>query len=163
MKFRYHKFYFLPTNLLAYLFKAYCTSFYGLNLWFEETPKVRDMKKLEIAYHKAIKRVANMHVWQSNHEACEVVGTNIFKHMMSKRFINYYYTVINSKCRMIGKFKYFLMLNSQLYKSVKNRMHRMYAVSPMLNNDKSALISRIYFVERNEPRSNYVYESQPTQ
>ena len=101
----YQKFNFLPENILSFLFKTYCSSFYGLNLWFEELAKVGCVKKLEIAYHKAVKRVAKMDVWQSNHEACEKIGVSTFKHFLSIRLIKYYFSVLNAKCQSIKNVK----------------------------------------------------------
>ena len=154
----FQKFYFLPENILSFLFKTYCNSFYGLNLWFEEQVKVGCFKKLEIAYHKAVKRVAKMDVWQSNHEACEKVGVNIFKHFFSVRLIKYYFSVINARCQSMKNLKYYMMLKSHLHENLTKRISHIYDVNCIFSNDKQALLARIFFVERNEPRSNYVYE-----
>ena len=50
------------------------------------------------------------------------------------------------------------MLNSKLYGTISNRMSNMYGIINFIGNDKAALNARIFFVERNEPRSTYVYQ-----
>ena len=154
----YQKFHFLPRYLLSFLFKTYATSFYGLNIWFEEIIKNKDVRKVEVAYHKAVKKIAGLNVWNSNHLACELVGVNIFRHLLSRRLLNFYFSAINTKCRMINNLKYHFMLTSKLYSTLKLYFRSLYDVDCLLGNDRSALIARIYFVERNEPRSNHVYE-----
>ena len=57
----FHKFKFLPSNILLYLFKIYTNSFYGINMWFEKNIKAGGLKKISIECHKAIKRLAGMH------------------------------------------------------------------------------------------------------
>ena len=37
------------------------------------------MNKISVAYHKAIKKILNMNVWDSNHLACEILGAWISK------------------------------------------------------------------------------------
>ena len=154
----YQKFNFLPTNILSYLFKTYCTSFYGINTWFGGSARVSDMNKVEVAYHKAVKKVARMDIWQSNHEACEKIGVNVFKHLLSRRLLRFYANVVNSSCKLIRRMNLYLMLNSKLYGTISNRMSNMYGIINFIGNDKAALNARIFFVERNEPRSTYVYQ-----
>ena len=50
------------------------------------------------------------------------------------------------------------MFSSYLYMSLKNRFRDIYQLNGILGNDRDALISRVFFVQRNEPRSNYIYE-----
>ena len=109
-------------------------------------------------YHKAIKKVEGLEVWRNNHDACERMGIVIFKHFFTKRMLNFYFSVISSKCKMVQKLKYHFMLSSQLYKFLKHRFQNMHEVNELLGNDKNALIARVSFVQRNEPRSNYVYD-----
>ena len=144
-------------KVLSFLFKSYCTSFYGLNLWFEEQVKVGYVKKLEIAYHKAIKRVVKMNVWESNHVACEKLGINIFKHLLSIRLIKYYFSIINARSKALNNIKYYMMLNSNFYMNLRKRFSDMYDIDCIVDNDKNALMARINFTERHEPRSNYLY------
>ena len=154
----FQKFNFLPANILIYLFKTYCTSFFGINIWFEEDIKRKDVRKIEVAYHKAIKRMVGMKPWESNHTACEKAGLMVFKHLLSERLLNFYRGIFDTKCNFFMKMKYYFTSSSQLYNNIKNRFQRLYAIGDIIYNDKMALRSRILFVQRTEPRSNHVYE-----
>ena len=58
-------------------------SFYWINTWFDQKIKPGDLKKISTGYHKAIKRLAGMRVWDSNHAPCEKIGFNIFEHLLN--------------------------------------------------------------------------------
>ena len=117
-----------------------------------------DLKKLEICYHKAVKRIAGMQTWQSNHEACKRTQLNIFKHLISKRLAQLYFLLINSSAKLIRNLRYYFLFNSNIYDYIKNRFQCFYDVDNFLFNDKDALFARINYVENNEPRSNYEVE-----
>ena len=140
------------------MFKTYTSSFYGINLWFDEVVKTKDVRKVEVGYHRAIKKVAGMNEWNSNHDACEMTGNLIFKHMLSKRMLNFYFSVIGSKCKLVTNLRYYFLLESALYNTVKCRFMLIYNVNDIIENDRAALMSRIYYVQRTEPRSHHVYE-----
>ena len=154
----YQKFNFLPSGVLSFLFKTYTSSFYGINLWFDQNLTSNYTKKLEIAYHKAIKKILKLEMWRSNHNACEQMGVYIFKHLLSKRLVNFYFSASNSNCKMFIRLKYHFMLSSRLYEALKHRFQQLYLVNDIIGNDKNALLSRISFIQRHEPRSTYVYE-----
>ena len=122
----YQKFNFLPLNILVYLFKTYCTSFFGINTWFEEKIKVNDLNKIEVAYHKAIKKIVNMRNWESNHTACEKAGLMLFKHLLSERLLNFYHGIYDTKCKFFLKIKYYFIFSSHLYFNVKKRFESLY-------------------------------------
>ena len=103
-----------------------------------------------------------MHVWESNHAACEKIDVNIFKHLLNKRLLKFYFNLINSRCTAIQNLRYYFMLNSFLYLRVSMIFENSYNVSGLCRNDKMALLSRVDFVERNEPRSNHIYDPSGT-
>ena len=150
----YQRFNFLTTEVLSFLFKTYTTSFYGINLWFEHKIQPSHIKRLEVAYHKAIKKILGMEVWNSNHDACELMNIDLFKHFLTKRMTKFYFSAISSKCRMFQKLRYHFMFSSQLYKVLKNRFHTMYQIDNLFSNDRDALIARMSFVRMRKPRSN---------
>ena len=97
----YSNSYKMSFSALKHLFKTYTNSFYGLELWYDSYFH-RDIHKLEVTYHKAVKRIAHLNVWHSNHEACEIVDVPNFKHLFSKRiicFICFSHSLINSIVR----------------------------------------------------------------
>ena len=154
----FQKFNFLNSEVLSFLFKTYTTSFYGINLWFEHKIQPSHIRNLEVAYHKAIKKIVGIEVWRSNHEACDLMGIDLFKHFLSKRMAKFYFSAISSECKMFRMLRYHFMFSSQLYKILKERFNAYYQIENVIGNDKDALIARISFVQMREPRSNYVYE-----
>ena len=68
----YYKFHYMENSVLQYLFKTFTSSFYGAELWYGSSC-YRTIEKIAITYHKAVKRVARRNVWDSNHEACNIV------------------------------------------------------------------------------------------
>ena len=127
-------------------------------MWFEEKIKSGDMKEISIGYHKAIKRLAGMHVWDSNHAACERIDVNIFKHLLNKRLLKFYFDVINSRCTVVKNLRYYFMLSSSLYFRVSMIFENSFNVDGLYRNDNMALLSRVHFVERNEPRFNHIHD-----
>ena len=73
------------------------------------------------------------------------------------RLIKYYFSIINAKSKALNNIKYYMMLNSNFYKNISQRFSAMYDIDCIVDNDKNALVSRINFIQRNEPRSNYTY------
>ena len=153
----YQKFNFLSSDIKNFLFKTYCTSFYGCETWIDEPLNDNKLRKVAVSYHKAVKKVAYMAPWQSNHEACEKVKVNIFKHLVTKRMLNHFYSLLGSNNVMLLKMRYFLRYQSEIKEKLEKSFENIYNVNNFLSNDKCALLSRIDYVERNEPRSNYHY------
>ena len=112
---------------------------------------------ISVGYHKAVKRLANMAPRQSNHEACEILDLNIFKHLLYKRILSHYLAIISSKSGIICKYKYYFRHQSFLKSVLSDAFSSRYGVVNFEDNDKQALYSRIDFVQRNEPRSSYNY------
>ena len=155
----YQKFYFLNSDTIYYLFKTYTTSFYGSNVWIEQDLSDNLLRKLSVVYHNAVKRVAGMAPWNSNHLACEKVGVNIFRHLITKRLLNFYHSLMLSKNRIFESLKYYFMFNSELKNRVSNRFRDIYGVENLGQNDKNALLARVDYIERTEPRSYYNFNT----
>ena len=143
--------------MMKFLFKTYCTSFYGISTWIDEAISDNKIRKISVGYHKAVKRLANMAQWQSNHEACEKLEVNIFKHLLHKRILSHYYSLIYSKSGIISSFRYFFQYQSFTKSVLTDSFSKIYGVANFENNDVQALNSRVDFIQRNEPRSGYNY------
>ena len=141
------KFNFSVENVLFLLFKSYTSCFYRIDTWFEQM-KCHEMNKINVSYHKALKRVCGLNVWESNHEASETVGVLIFKHLLAKKLVCFWHNLCNSKSPCLAGLKYYL------FQKVSNLLSRDYDVDISLN-PLCAILARIGFVERNEPRSHY--------
>ena len=147
----YSKFYHASNDVLHYLFKAYSNSFYGIEMCFDAW-RNREVNKLAITYHKAVKRVARLNVWDSNHEGCSIVGVPIFQHMMSKRIVSYFFSLMKSESPCLLPYKYYFRHLSFINKEIDNLMESKYEVINFKINPLCALFSRLNYVERHEPR-----------
>ena len=92
----YSKFYNLNNNVLHHLFRTYTSSFYGIETWYDSLSN-RNINKLSVCYHKAVKKVAHLNVWDSNHLACDIVNVPIFIHLAAKRAICFLFSLLNSQ------------------------------------------------------------------
>ena len=67
------------------------------------------------------------------------------------------YNMCYSNNKLISKLRNFIINKSCIINEMKLIMYDKYGVENFINNDIDALISRIYFVQRNEERSNFFY------
>ena len=151
----YGKFNFCDRNVLCYLFRSYTSSFYGIELWVERM-KVFQLDKISVAYHKAVKKVCCMNTWESNHVACEIVGVHIFKHLLAKRWVSLWHKLCWSISPCLANLKYYFKNYGLITARIVNLIAEKYNVD-IVQNPACAVFSRINFVEKHEPRSNYVY------
>ena len=151
----YHKFSFLHREIKYFLFKTYTSSFYGSNLWIEQHITENKIREISIAYHKAVKKLAGLLPWDSNHDACKIVGVNIFKHLLTKRMLKHYRELSRTENVMFRSLRYYLLHSSLTFVSLNTIFKNWYGVENFKCNDYSALYARIDFIERNEPRSYY--------
>ena len=147
----YHKFRFLNLDVLSFLFKSYCTSFYGMETWYHNL-KSRSLYGIGVTYHKAVKKVCGLAVYDSNHLACATVGVTIFKHLHAHRLISYVYSLNSSCSPCISIHKYYFRYRSNLFASTKLLFEQCYDIINLLNNPLSAIRARINYVENHEPR-----------
>ena len=59
-------------------------------LWYNDISRNRSFHIVLVGCHKAVKRVAGLPNWDSNHLACESVVVNIFRHQQAKLMLNFY-------------------------------------------------------------------------
>ena len=140
---------FVSDNILYFLFKSYSMSFYGMGLWIDHDIKEANIRKIAVGYHKAVKRLAGMCPWDSNHEACQQVGVNIFRHLLTKRMMNHFYHIANSNNKIFRHLRQFYIWKSHSKKMLKERFRKCYGVENFYFNDTDAMIARIDFIERN--------------
>ena len=131
----YHKFSFTRSDVLFFRVKTYTLSFYGINLWFENDIKHRNIYGLSVAYHKAVKKVVGMNVWDSNHLACELMRLNLFEHLLVKRLLKHYFAIFKSRCIVINHLKYNSQFNSEIKINIGNVFRNDYGIESLLAND----------------------------
>ena len=149
----YSKFNFAHRDVLIYLFKAYTSSFYGIEVIYDRIPKFL-LNRLSVAYHKAVKRILNFNIWDNNHDACDMAGVLMFKHLLAKRQLCYWVNLSNSDSPCLASLKYYFRSCSHIFLNLKKFFIDSYSVN-ILTNPLCALLARISYVQRTEPRSNY--------
>ena len=150
----YYRFNSLDNNLKFFLHKTF-TSLYATELWYDDLMNRNRFRKIEICYHKCIKKVAGLNVWDSNHRACSLVGVPVFKHLLAWTCLCFYIRILKTNSPCISRFRYFYRYRSLMALKVQHLFRSYYNVNDIFNNDLSAIKSRIDFVERNEPWSTY--------
>ena len=150
----FHKFYYMNRDVLTYLFKAYTSSFYACELWCGKYNRERMFKKISVGYHKAIKRLCYLPIWSSNHLACELIGVDIFNHLQAKRMVGYAFRVFSSKSKSLECMKYYFRYHSYFFNCVSEVFYKYYDLDNVFDNDLDAVLARIDFVQRSEPRSD---------
>ena len=143
------KFYYCDKNVLFYLFKAYTSSFYGIETWIEKCYDYQ-LNRISVAYHKAIKRMCGLGTWDSNHEACHMSGLLLFHHMWAKKQLCFWRNLCYSKSPCISNMKYYFLHRSNLSKRVISLFSENYEVDVTLN-PLCAILARIVYVQNHEP------------
>ena len=59
------------------------------------------------------------------------------------------------RCTIIRYLKYYFQFNSEIRINIENLIKNHYGIENLLANDIDAVLARIDYVERNEPRSSY--------
>ena len=148
----YYKFSFADRNVLRFLFRSYCTAFYGMELHFDLRRKA-NLRPIAVAYHKAIKQICHLNRWDSNHYACELLNLDIFIHLQAKRMFNYCVSIMSARSQISRMLKYYLNFQSMIISRVRYILKVDYDIDDAFSNDSDAVLARIDFVQRNEPRS----------
>ena len=150
----FSKFYYLDNEVKYFLFKAYSTSFYGIDVWYNNI-RAYQLKKISVTYHKAVKRICGLKPWDNNHIACDTVNILIFRHFLAKRRLCYFHNVLKSRSPCLIDLKDYFLSRSRLHSDLVRLFADEYSVN-IDENPLCALLARISFVQRTEPRSNYV-------
>ena len=141
----YRKFYDMNGEVLQFLFRTYTSSFYGIELWYDSLCN-RYMNKLCICYHKAVKRVARLQVWDSNHLACDIVKVRTFPHLLAKRTICLLFSIFKTRSPCLMPYKSYFVCNSSIVRELKKYFSDKYGIENIVNNPLCAIISRIEYV-----------------
>ena len=150
----YYRFNSLDSNLKFFLYKAF-TSFYAIELWYDNLINRNKFRKVEICYHKCVKKVAGLNVWDSNHLACSIVGVPVFRHLLAWSCLSLYNRMFKTRSPCVSRFRYFYRYRSLMSSRVRELFRSIYNINEIFDNDLAAIKSRINYIERNEPRSSY--------
>jgi len=127
-------------------------SFYGIETWFLKLYD-KDLKRISVPYHRAIKRIYGRTDYDSNHDCLDNAKLPIFKHLQAKKMISYAYRLFASKSPCVATHKYYLRHESVFSKQITKYFLERYQVDNIFDNPLCAILSRIEFVQRTEPRS----------
>ena len=61
-----------------------------------------------MVYHLCNKKVADLNVWDSNHEDCQNVNVPIFKYLLAKCLVSFFIRLIRSESPCVQPFRYYL-------------------------------------------------------
>ena len=142
----------LRTKTMLFLFNSFCSPDFGLALWNSNNSFNRQIyQSFKIAYVKAIKLILRIPHFSSTHFAANKCELLIFKHHTMLNQLRYLCRLNQSKNILIHT--YLPFLKSGLFFSHFNKcFFNSYDVRT-LDNDIQALVARIWFVQRTEPRS----------
>ena len=143
-------------NVLVNLFNTYCLQFYGANLWFRNFGCSLSLHQLAVGYHKAIKKILKVPYGASNHDCCEIVNLLTFNHFLNFIRLKFIFRIFYRPCKFTFKINSFLKFKSCYLDKFQNVFKSLYDVDDILYNDLNALITRIFYVDRRERRSNNV-------
>ena len=151
------KFYNVNIEINLKLFSSYCLQFYGPSLWCNTHNNNSLLRQFGVGYHKAIKKIFNVPMRSSNHIICELAGLLNFNHLLNLTKINFIFRIFNRPCTFLSKSSKFLLKNSVLKHQVDNILLNTYDIEDIFYNDIDAITSRVFYVNRHEPSSNYGY------
>ena len=122
-----------------------------METWFDN-PSRKSLKKIAVAYHNSVERVCGLNQWDGSHVACETVGVNIFRHLHARRLIGFVYNLFSSSSPCIAQMRSYFRFRSNISETVAKIFSEDYQLMNVFCNPLCAIIARIYYVERNEPR-----------
>ena len=65
-----------------------------METWFHNVTK-QFLKKNSVAYHRAVKHICGLNLWDNNHAACETVGVEIFQQLYAQGLISVMYRLFS--------------------------------------------------------------------
>ena len=151
----YYRFGSLDNCYKFFLFKTF-TSFYGSELWYDQLETPNKFNKIAVCYHKTVKKLTGLNVWESNHDACSIADVLLFKHYLALSCLRLYLRLCKNTSPCTSKLKYYFKFESVLSFRVKSAFDSVYGIDDLFGNCMEAIKARINFVQRNEPRSSYV-------
>ena len=144
------RFGFADTTVKCFIFKQYCLQFYGNELWIRKPSLTAPLKQFAVGYHKAIKKILNLSYHESNHYACQEAQLLTFQHYVNKCTIMSAIRFVMRPCNFISNVLDFFTTSSVIIKQAYDILKTVYEIDTLVENDKDAVMSRIYFVQSNE-------------
>ena len=112
----------VPIFLLLY--KSYCLSWFGSELWVNFKGCSSELKQFSIAYHKSIKKILGMSYREGNHYACHHANLLTFENTVNKSRIRFVYSLTKNKCPGIEWNYAFLNTSSHIINNFKDLLKK---------------------------------------
>ena len=138
---------------MLHLFQLHAISFYDAETWYIKLNK-KDLKNISVPYHKAIERICGRNSCDSNHECLEQVNLPIFKNFLGKKQIQFSFRLFQSRSPCLSIHKYYFRYGFLFSKYIRKLFSDNYQIIDAFNIRVCAIISRIDYVQRKEPRSS---------
>ena len=153
--FLFRKFCSVDVDAFYSLFRSYCTSFYGCELWTDRKRTSKNFKQMSVGFHIALKKILGLPKFYSNHIVCEILSSFTFEHFINFKSLKFLFWL--DKCQSLCFYRYkFYFLNFSLYvTNFKDFLNKTYNVFNILENDFAALRERIKYVQAREPSSMF--------
>ena len=147
----YRNFNNVSIQTFLFLFNSYCCPEYGLSLWnVNYTQGKQIMKSFEIAYSNALKKIIGVPRYSSSHITADICDQLLLKHHIAFVQLRYIFRILESN-NSIFRICSPMLKVGYLYSAVSNLFNNDYSVNIWLN-DKDALKSRIFWVQKHEDR-----------
>ena len=154
--FLFRKFCSVNVDVFYSLFRSYCTSFYGCELWTnrKRTSK-NNFKQMYVGFHIALKKILGLPKFNSNHIVCEILSCFTFEHFINFKCLKFLFWLNKFQSLCFYRYK-FHFINFSLYvTNFKDFFNKTYNVFNILENDFAALRERIKYVQAREPSSMF--------
>ena len=148
-----------PVNVQTFLFKTYCTSFYGCQLWDNLKGCTSALDAVKVSFHKSVKRILGISFRSSSHQACVDAEFLTLNHILNYRKLSFAFQVKNSSSPCIKYIKNYLLRGSYWIKRLSLMADREYEIGNFMDLDQGTILARINFKFIREPR----YQGYPGQ
>ena len=108
--------------------------FYGVELWYNSLNCTSTMKKFEVGFHKAIKKIVRWPNYVSNHYVCNLVNLFTFKHYIDWIKTRFVYKLIKSENILISLLNDFFVKDSFIFKDIEHILESDYNVVNFMDN-----------------------------
>ena len=114
----------------------------------------KHLKNILVPYHEAFNRICGRNSYDSNHECLEQVNLLTSKHLHASKQIEITFRLFHYLSPCLGNHKHYLKYGHLSCEYIGKLFSDNYQIFYGLDNSMCELISRVFYVQRNEPRSS---------
>jgi hypothetical protein len=124
-------------------------------MWYDRKGCASVFNELKIAVHKSITKVYKLPYWHSSHEICERADILTFPHLVNLRCYQFLNRILYKNNAFLNIIKTYVTKYSSLIFIINQIFFNIYGVQNLLDNDRDAIIARIYYVDRHRPPTHF--------